>query len=63
MTLGGVSCRLVTAVEKGSYHWLDDMYTQKVNSTFNYTKVGVGNQSMRDVYLQHAHRKEDMIAS
>ena len=52
-----------TAVEKGTYHWLDDMYTQKVKSTFNYTNWGVGNQSMYDVHLQHAHRKEDMIAS
>ena len=56
-------CRLVTAAEKGSYRWLDDMYTEKNISTFNYTKWGVGNQSMHDVYLQHAHRKEDMIAS
>ncbi|KAI0237642.1 hypothetical protein LSAT2_011819 [Lamellibrachia satsuma] len=55
--------RLVTAAEKGSYRWLDDMYTEKNISTFNYTKWGVGNQSMHDVYLQHAHRKEDMIAS
>ena len=63
ITFGGISCRLVTAAEKGSYHWLDDMYKEKIISTFNYTKWDVGNQSMHDVYLQHAHRKEDMIAS
>ncbi|KAI0216175.1 hypothetical protein LSAT2_031783 [Lamellibrachia satsuma] len=39
------------------------MYTRtNMSTTFNNT-WGVGNQSMRDVYLQHAHRKEDMIAS
>ncbi|KAI0208101.1 hypothetical protein LSAT2_007247, partial [Lamellibrachia satsuma] len=39
------------------------MYKEKHISTFNYAKWGVGNQSMLDVYLQHAHSKEDMIAS
>ncbi|KAI0220880.1 hypothetical protein LSAT2_027656, partial [Lamellibrachia satsuma] len=39
------------------------MYTRtNMSTTFNYPR-GVANQSMRDVYLQHAHRKEDMIAS
>ena len=63
ITFGGISCRLVTAAEKGTYRWLYDMYKEQNISTFNYTQWGVGNQSMRDVYLQHAHRKEDMIAS
>ncbi|KAK2154565.1 hypothetical protein NP493_2166g00001 [Ridgeia piscesae] len=55
--------RLVAAAENGSYHWLDDMYHRSDISTFNYTKWDVGTLSMRDVYLQHAHLKEDMIAS
>ena len=59
----GTCCRLVAAAENGSYHWLDDMYNRSDISTFNYTKWDVGNLSMRDVYLQHTHLKEDMIAS
>ena len=55
--------RLAAAAENGSFHWLDDMYNRNDISTFNYTKWGVGNVSMRDVYLQHRHLKEDMIAS
>ncbi|KAK2160635.1 hypothetical protein NP493_1635g00020 [Ridgeia piscesae] len=55
--------RLVAAADNGSYHWLDDMYRRSDISTFNYTKWYVGNLSMRDVFLQNAHLKEDMIAS
>ncbi|KAI0236999.1 hypothetical protein LSAT2_012493 [Lamellibrachia satsuma] len=39
------------------------MYNRTNISTFNYTKWGVSDQSMLDVYRLHAHRKEDMIAS
>ncbi|KAK2188087.1 hypothetical protein NP493_144g03028 [Ridgeia piscesae] len=38
------------------------MYNRDDISTFDYTKWDVGNVSMRDVYLQHRHLKEDMIA-
>ena len=54
------SGRLLAVAESGSFAWLGDMYNDV--SSFNYTKWGVGNKSMQDVYLQNAHRKEDMIA-
>ncbi|KAK2165626.1 hypothetical protein NP493_1354g00003 [Ridgeia piscesae] len=37
------------------------MYSRTDKSTFNYTKWGVGNLSMCDVYLQFAHLAEEMI--
>ena len=45
------------------YLWLDNMYGLTNLSTFNYTARGVGNVSMRDVYLSNKHLKEDMIVS
>ena len=54
--------RLLAVGERGWYEWLDDMYSAINISTFNYTRWEVGNQSMGDVYLQTAHKKEDMIA-
>ena len=56
-------CRLTAAADNDMYLWLDDMYRLTNLSTFDYTAWGVGNVSMRDVYLRNRHPKEDMIAS
>ncbi|KAK2153068.1 hypothetical protein NP493_2364g00001 [Ridgeia piscesae] len=45
------------------YLWLNDMYGLTNLSTFDYTARGIGNVSMRDVYLSNKHLKEDMIIS
>ena len=54
------SGRLLSVAESDSFQWLGDMYSDV--STFDYAKWGVGNKSMQDIYLQNAHRKEDMVA-
>ena len=51
--------RISAAAKSDSFHWLYDMYTRRNMSP----TWGVDNQSMLHVYRQHAHRKEDMIAS
>ncbi|KAK2186908.1 hypothetical protein NP493_182g00013 [Ridgeia piscesae] len=55
--------RVVATADNDSYGFLNDMYSGTNMYTFNHTKWNVSKVSMSDVFLQFAHRKQDMIAS